>query len=233
MSFVVIKKTATIITLFCLLCSLFTVKINSQTTINGESFETKKIALTFDDGPHPKITKSVLEILKKYDIKATFFVIGKNVDLYPNQLLEIYSSGHEIGNHTESHKNLTTLTEKEIKKELESCHNKVSNLIGYEMKIMRPPGGKIDIKTQKIVSKMGYESVLWTIDTHDWSHETTKNIFNNVSNSIQDRDIILFHDYISGKYSTVEALNILIPALEKQGYQFVTVSELLKEKVSK
>ena len=230
MSYVkIVNKIVSLLTIVTMLISFGFIKDDTQTCLYEQNERSNKIALTFDDGPHPKITNDILETLEKYNIKATFFVIGKNVDLYQNQLIKIHELGHEIGNHTNSHKQLTSLSKDEVAKEIKLCHDKVLRLTGVQMKVFRPPCGKINKSIHEIINKMGYQEVLWSIDTHDWSHETTENILKNVSKNVIGGDIVLFHDYISGKYSTVDVLNILIPMLLEQGYEFVTISELINK----
>ncbi len=188
----------------------------------------KKIALTFDDGPHPRFTPKILEILDKYSIKATFFVIGVNVKNYPNQFKSIFAHGHEIGNHTYSHKILKSLPQKEIEKEIFDTQREIDMICDYKPSLIRPPCGLYDKSLETIAEKLNSKIVLWAIDTHDWAHTSTNNMVKNVIRNIKDGDIILFHDYASGEYNTPSALEILIPILLEKGYEFVTVSELLQ-----
>ena len=199
-----------------------------ETVIKSNANNSNKIALTFDDGPHPIITPKVLSLLKKYNIKATFFVIGANIDNYPEPLKQAVKNGHEIGNHTNSHRILKALSKKEILKEIEFCRKKIYDLTGYKSTLLRPPCGQFDDKLINIAKQNNDKIILWNIDTNDWSHMKTNEIIKTVSNNVKGGDIILFHDYISGEYHTIEALEKMIPMLLSKGYEFVTVSELLQ-----
>ena len=188
----------------------------------------KQIALTFDDGPHPRITPQILEILDEYGIKATFFVIGVNSKNYPNQLKQIVDGGHEIGNHTYSHKILKSMSKEEIEKEILDTEIQVEKITNITPNLLRPPCGIYDETLIEIAQEKDLKVVLWTVDSHDWSHRTVANIVQNVTKNASNGDILLFHDYVSGEYNTPNALRKIIPLLIKQGYEFVTVSELLQ-----
>ena len=188
----------------------------------------KKIALTFDDGPHPYYTPKILDILDRYEIKATFFIIGENVKNYGGVLSEIVSRGHELGNHTFSHQNIKNKTADDVVRELEECRNVIYSECGEKTKLFRPPGGIMaDICISQTDLLAEYDIIYWSIDTHDWAHETPRNIANNVIKSIRSGDIILMHDYIGKKSPTPAALELMIPELLRMGYEFVTVSELI------
>ncbi len=204
-------------------------KISAQSLVyNSNVHAGKKIALTFDDGPHPKITPKILDILNKYSVKATFFVIGVNVKNYPKQIESILEQGHEIGNHTYSHKILKSMPKGEIEKEIFDAQRQISLICDYKPTLIRPPCGLYDESLEIIAKGLESKIVLWAIDTHDWAHTSTSNMVKNVLKNIKDGDIILFHDYVSGEYNTPSALEILIPILLERGYEFVTVSELLQ-----
>ena len=216
--------------MFLMLISLlFVLPVSAGSVVyNSNVHAGKKIALTFDDGPHPKLTKRILEVLDKYSIKSTFFVIGENVKNYPNELKKIYEKGHEIGNHTYSHSILKSMPKDKIQDEIINTEKQVREICDCNMSLVRPPCGIYDETLEKIAEEKDSKIVLWTIDTHDWAHASKKNIVNNVLKNIKDGDIILFHDYVSGEYNTPEALDIIIPLLLEKGYEFVTVSELLQ-----
>ena len=188
----------------------------------------KKIALTFDDGPHPRYTPEILGILDEYSIKATFFVIGINVKNYPNQFKMVLENGHEVGNHTYSHKVLKNIPSNEVEKEITDTENQISELTEYKISLLRPPCGLYDEALKKIAEEKQSKIVLWAIDTLDWAHTSTDKMVKNVVKNVKDGDIILFHDYVSGEYNTPEALRVIIPILLEKGYEFVTVSELLQ-----
>ena len=188
----------------------------------------KKIALTFDDGPYPVYTRIILEILRKYNIKATFFLIGENVEYYGDILSEIISEGHELGNHTFSHKKLKNKSASEIISEIETCNDAIYKKCGVKTNLFRPPGGimaDICISNTNLLSD--YNIIYWSIDTHDWAHESPQAIASKVAKEIKSGDIILMHDFIGKNSPTPAALELMIPKLLKNGYEFVTVSELI------
>lgn len=195
---------------------------------NSNKNSSEQIAITFDDGPHPKRTAKILDILKKYDIKATFFVIGQNAFYYPDALNKIISEGHEIANHTYSHKILKNMDFDSVLNEIQSTEKMIKSKGGKVEKIIRPPCGLFDKNLIKLAKKEGYKIVLWNIDTHDWANEPAESITANIIQNVSGGDIILFHDYTSGKNHTDEALDKIIPILKDKGYEFVTVSQLLQ-----
>lgn len=188
-----------------------------------------KIALTFDDGPHEHYTEEILDILAKYDIKATFFVIGTNADTYPELIRKELEAGHEVENHTLSHVYLKKATDVEIKEEMIESQSIIASITDYKTKFLRPPGGLYDGRLTSIANELGYKIVLWSLDTCDWAHPTPENIAANVLEDVRGGDIILMHDYIGGNSPTPMALEIMLPKLIERGFEFVTVSELLEE----
>lgn len=227
-----ITKRISIFTLvFCLFLNksnIFAVSNSNSTVYKSNSQESKKIALTFDDGPHPRYTSKILEILDKYNIKATFFVIGINAKNYPEALSQVINMGHEIGNHTYSHGLLKTKSKEDIYREIISTEKEISKFNGAFSKLIRPPCGMYDNELLEIAEENEYKIVLWNIDTNDWAHASSESIVSNVISKVKGGDIILFHDFISGENNTCESLQIIIPKLLMQGYEFVTVSELLQ-----
>ena len=189
--------------------------------------EEKWIALTFDDGPHPTHTPEILDLLREYNVKATFFVVGSNVELCPEITRRTLDEGHELGNHTYSHANLARKTERETEDEIGKTAAVLDQLYSYETTLLRPPGGCLTSAVSKNLMSLGCTVVLWSVDPRDWAHTKTEKIVKNVRDNVRPGDILLFHDYISGETHTVEALRILIPELLRDGYCFVTVSELL------
>ena len=187
----------------------------------------KVVALTFDDGPHPKYTDEILDILSEYGVKATFFVIGKNVDENPGILKREVDEGHEIGNHTYDHSYMNSLNVSGVLSEIKNCESSVISAGGPKASLLRPPGGICSSKLKKQCGVSGYSIVLWSVDTRDWTRPSAQNIINTVLNNVTSGDIILMHDYVSGKSNTPEALKSIIPALIDEGYNFVTVSELI------
>jgi len=186
-----------------------------------------KIALTFDDGPHPSYTPEILSILEEYGIKATFFMIGENVGYYTDTALKVIEAGHELGNHTFTHPRLKQFTDKGLTDEILTTEESIYELGEYRPHLFRPPEGVCSDRVADIAEKYGYTVVLWTVDTMDWAHTPPQKIADNVISNIRPGGIILCHDYIVKNSPTPEALRIFIPKLLESGYKFVTVSELL------
>lgn len=189
--------------------------------------EDMKIALTFDDGPHPYYTEQILDILEKYNVKATFFFVGQNIEYYPEAAERVQLSGHEIGNHTYTHHRVRALDHSELMREIEKCDDAIYRLSEYKTRLFRPPEGAFDSDARAAAGCMDYSMILWSIDTRDWEHTPPDTILKNVTTNIKSGDIILMHDYIGHDSPTPAALEMMIPALIDKGYTFVTVSELV------
>ena len=211
---------------------LFSLSVRSGAEDYGLVYSHRKnekmlISLTFDDGPHPRYTPEILDILKKYDIRATFFVVGQNASYYPELVKRCQDEGHEIANHTYSHKNLSKDSFEDICREVRDTENVIYENLDTRTKLLRPPGGLYGKSVIKAAAELDYTLVLWTVDTRDWAHTPPEKIAKKVTTSIKSGDIILMHDFIGKNSPTPEALKKIIPALLKKGYKFVTVSELL------
>ena len=184
------------------------------------------IALTFDDGPHETKTDEILSILNEYDIKATFFMVGENIELYPDVVRRVIESGHEIGNHTYSHKYLISEPVENIICEIEEENDVLLTVDEYKPHFLRPPGGIYDCNVISAAESADMVIAMWSVDTLDWCHKSRDEIVFEVLENIGDGDIILMHDYISGDSHTSEALRMIIPELLSRGYKFVTLSDM-------
>lgn len=185
----------------------------------------KLIALTFDDGPNYN-TGKVLDVLAKYNVKATFFVLGSKAKDNKKILKRAYDSGMEIGNHTFNHLLLTKYKENVIKDEIDKTSSVIFEVTGRYPKLLRPSYGVYN----NIVKKIGnMPIIIWDIDTLDWKYHNSKRIASRVINKVKDGDIILMHDIYS---ATANSLNIIIPELQNRGYTFVTIPELFYYKES-
>ena len=190
-----------------------------------------RIALTFDDGPHPRYTRQILEILKREGVKATFFVIGENIGYYDEGIIsEIIADGHELGNHTFNHEHTSKMNEADFYRDVRACHELIKSKYNYEMRLFRPPEGYIDEKVKAIARELDYSIIIWSIDTRDWEHVASKTIATNVERDAKSGDIILMHDYVSKPNTTIDALEEIIKNLKREGYSFVSVSELIANK---
>ncbi len=190
----------------------------------------KLVALTFDDGPHPKQTPEILAILEEYDIKATFFMIGQNIVYYPETAEAVEKAGHEIGNHTFTHDILEKRSKCDIISEIELADDMILTLSEYEPKFLRPPGGNYDENVISAAEDEDLVIALWSIDTLDWCHKSKGEIVREVTENVRGGDVILMHDYIAGESHTADALRVIIPELLSEGYKFVTLSEMYLSK---
>ena len=180
-----------------------------------------KIAITFDDGPHPYYTEQLLDGLKERGVHATFFVTGAHAELYPDILERMSEEGHLIGNHTYSHLQLTSGNKEEYKGELVKTSNIISGITGNEVLFVRPPYGTWD---KSLESELNMFPVLWTIDPLDWCSSDADCITRSIVSKAKENAIILMHDSYA---PTVTAALRVIGELQKQGYEFVTADEIL------
>ena len=184
----------------------------------------KYVALTFDDGPHPTRTKKLLNILDDYKVKATFFMIGKNANANPGLVKEVSNRGHEVTNHSYNHPNLANLSYDNIMKELTSTDQAIINSSVQKPKLVRPPYGSFNDNVKKAIKNNGQTMVNWSVDTLDWKHRNTPSIMSYVKQQVHPGAIILMHDIHE---TTVDAVPSVIEYLKSQGYEFVTVSDIL------
>jgi peptidoglycan-N-acetylglucosamine deacetylase len=185
-----------------------------------------RLALTFDDGPHPAFTDRLLEVLRRERVAATFFVVGKQVERYPELLREIARHGHELANHTYGHPNLARMSSAEVSRELIEAHRVIRETTGVETVFFRPPGGRFDLGTLETASRLGYRTVLWTVFPQDHLGHPPERTYDRVMAAVQDGGVVLLH---SGVESTLRVLPRLIRDLRERGYQFLTISEMLEE----
>ena len=186
------------------------------------------IAMTFDDGPHPKNTPRLLDILRQRNVKATFYVIGNSVNLYPEITRRIVAEGHEIGNHTWNHPNLTKLSNASVRKELDTTRDAIIRATGVQPRTMRPPYGALRTSQREMIhSEYGYPTILWDVDPLDWKRPGTAVVKSRIVSGTRSGSIVLAHDLHS---TTVDAMPTTLDALLAKGFRFVTVSQLLKMK---
>lgn len=182
-----------------------------------------RVALTFDDGPHPVYTKSLLDGLRERGVKATFFVVGENIPGNEKLIAQMEKDGHLIGNHTYDHADISKLSDEKSCEELQKTSDLVKQITGHGTAYVRPPFGNWKDSMDCQVSMI---AVKWTIDTLDWQSRNAAEIVNKVMQQISDHDMILMHDYYA---TSVDAALQIVDKLKEEGYEFVTVEELILE----
>jgi len=186
------------------------------------------VAMTFDDGPHPQNTPRLLDILRARNIKATFYVIGRSVDNYPQIVRRIVAEGHEIGNHTYTHRNLTKLSDSEVLKELTRTRDSIVTASGVQPRTMRPPYGALLQRQRSMIREdFGYPTVLWSVDPRDWQRPGVSVVTSRILTSAHNGAIILAHDLHS---PSVDAMPATLDGLLRKGFKFVTVSQMIAMK---
>lgn len=184
------------------------------------------VALTFDDGPGP-YTNRLLDALKKYNAKATFFLVGRSIPNYSSVVKRAYRLGCEIGSHTYSHPMLSSLSDGGIQSEMNKTNSLIKSLTGQSATVMRPPYGDCN---NRVLANLTVPAIMWSIDTRDWEHRNPSQTISITMSQVQDGSIILMHDIHE---PSVQAAEKLIPMLQEKGYQLVTVTELAKYKGQK
>lgn len=178
------------------------------------------VALTFDDGPYTRTTMPILDTLKKHNSVATFFVLGNRVQNNKDLLRRMIEEGSEIGNHSYNHKQLTTLSPKELKFQIDKTQKSILDIVGSEPAMLRPTYGSYDNKLKETINM---PLILWSIDPMDWKYRDANKIRDHVLSRVRDGDIILMHDIFT---TTADAVEEIVPELINRGFQLVTVSEL-------
>lgn len=181
------------------------------------------IALTFDDGPNPIYTRQILAILKKYNIKATFFVVGVNAQKYPDVIKEIYAQGHVIGNHTMTHPMLTKVPEQQLNYEIVNTSNIISSIIGIKPKCLRLPFGAANSHVRDEIRAAGMIPIGLGFNSFDFERPGTENIVNWTLSNIFARQVLLLHDGYDQRQQTVDALPQIIEGIKKKGLGFSTI----------
>lgn len=216
-------KTAALLAAAILLCVPGIIEYRAETVMSDNLEEGRKIALTFDDGPHPYYTEQLLDGLKERNVKATFFVLGKHAEEYPELVERMSKEGHLIGNHTYSHIQLSKRNSEAFKEELVKTSALIEELTGQEVQYVRPPYGTWD---KKFEEELNMFPVLWNVDPLDWSSKNVAGIVQKVKSKAKENSIILMHDEYK---TTVTAALQIVDELKEEGYEFVTVEEILFE----
>jgi peptidoglycan/xylan/chitin deacetylase (PgdA/CDA1 family) len=201
-------------------------------TFTGLARGTKRLALTYDDGPNDPHTLRLLEVLAKHQVHATFFLIGRYVRQRPDIVREIAKAGHPIGNHTFTHPLLTLKSASEIRQELTDCRSALQDAAGEHSNLFRPPFGGRRPVTLRTARGLGLEPVMWNVTGYDWTSPPAAVIERKVSKQVRGGDVILLHDgghkqMGADRSQTVLATDRLITRYKSEGYQFVTITEML------
>lgn len=222
----------------CLLavCTAYTLGLNTEATavvaqkrelpIYCVEREDKVVSISFDASWGADKTIAILDILDKYNVKTTFFLVGGWVDKYPDMLQEIFSRGHEIGNHSDTHAHMNQLSEQGIRNELRIMSDKVENLTGVRPTLFRPPYGEYNDRVITVARAEGYEAVQWSIDSLDWKDRGTEDIIKQCTHRVDNGDIVLFHN---DSNDIVNALPTVIQHYQSLGFTIIPVSEILLE----
>ncbi|PQP83938.1 polysaccharide deacetylase [Paenibacillus sp. PCH8] len=196
--------------------------------IDRVSVREKVVAFTFDDGPHPVYTHQLLEIFRNAGGRATFFMIGKEIEVYPEIAAEVHSEGHEIANHTYAHPDLTKLTLEQAGEELQCAEILIRKVTGKPAKCFRPPYFGVNDDILSLAAERGYRTIgAVNGGAKDWDNPGVDYILEHTRPTAEPGGIFLFHDGYGERSQTVEAVRVLVEELAEEGYRFVTVSELL------
>jgi peptidoglycan/xylan/chitin deacetylase (PgdA/CDA1 family) len=183
------------------------------------------IAMTYDDGPHPRNTPRLLDMLRQRNIKATFYVIGENVKMYPEITRRIVAEGHEIGNHTYTHRKLTILSDSQVRGEMTKTRTEIVKATGVQPRTMRPPYGALLTRQREMIFKeYGYPTIMWSVDPQDWKRPGVSVVRDRIISNTRNGSIVLAHDLHE---PTVDAMPTTLDGLLGKGFKFVTVSQLL------
>ena len=186
-----------------------------------------KILLTFDDGPTESVTLKILSVLRNNKIKSVFFCVGNNIIKYPSLVEKILEDGHTIANHTMNHKLLTKLNREEATKEIQLFNNFMKEKFNYKVKYFRPPYGRFNLKTNRILTKLGLKCVMWNLLTYDFQNSIDKVKFG-INNYLKENSIIVLHDNIKCSGIIEEALNYTIEQADRKGFNFGEPEDCLK-----
>lgn len=184
----------------------------------------KKIAISFDAAWGNEETQTLIDILKQYNVKTTFFVVGAWVDKYPDSVKALTAAGHEVCNHSDTHPHMPKLSSAEMQKQIASCNDKIKSVTGVSPILFRPPYGDYDNTLVKTVSDLGMYAIQWDVDSLDWKDPTPQQIVQRVTSKVKPGSIVLFHN---GAKNTPAALPTVLQTLQSQGYSIVPVSQLI------
>ena len=205
-----------------------TVKVNASPNrsipIYCVQTEEKKLAVTFDAAWGAEDTRQLIEILEKYNAKATIFVVGTWAEKYPDSVKAFFDAGHEIANHSYNHTLYGKLSQQQIKEDIEKCNSAIENITGQKPVLLRAPSGDYTNDSEAAAKELGMRTVQWSVDSLDWQGLSSQEIVKRVLNASENGSILLFHNDVK---NTPAALDEILKELSERGYSFVTVSELI------
>ncbi len=207
-------------------------------TFTGLPRGSKQLALTYDDGPNDPHTLRLLDVLARQEVSATFFLIGSYVNQRPDIAREIVNAGHVVGNHTFTHPLLTLKNAAEIRRELSECRAALQDAIGDPTNLFRPPFGGRRPAVLRIARELGMEPVMWNVTGFDWDAAPSEVIEKKISGQIRGGDVVLLHDgghkqMGADRSQTVVATDRMIARYKSEGYQFATVSKMMRAEVAR
>jgi peptidoglycan-N-acetylglucosamine deacetylase len=202
-------------------------------SVTGEARPSKRLALTYDDGPNDPYTGHLLEVLNRHNVKATFFMMGQFVEQRPLIAREVCNAGHTVGNHTYSHPNLIFVGESELRNQIERTQKAIADHACAAPKLFRPPFGGRNPQTFGVVRELGLEPIMWRVTCYDWSATSPDSIVKKAQAQIKGGDIILLHDgghlaMGTDRSCTVKATDEIIRRYQGEGFEFVTVPQMIE-----
>jgi peptidoglycan-N-acetylglucosamine deacetylase len=205
-------------------------------TFTGLGRESKQLALTFDDGPNDPHTQRLLEVLARHNVHATFFLIGRYVEQRPDIVRELLKAGHVVGNHTFTHPLLIFKSTQELRSEFSRCGQALTDAVGEHSNLFRPPFGGRRPGVLRIARQMGLEPIMWNVTGYDWSALSAEHIERKVTSQVRGGDVILLHDgghlnFGADRSYTITATDRLISRYKSEGYEFVTIPEMMRQPV--
>jgi peptidoglycan/xylan/chitin deacetylase (PgdA/CDA1 family) len=203
-------------------------------TFTGLGRGSRQLALTYDDGPNDPHTQRLLEVLARHQVHATFFLIGRYVQQRPDIVRELVKAGHVVGNHTFTHPLLIFKSARELRSQLEKCDRALTDAVGEHSNLFRPPFGGRRPAVLRIARRMGREPIMWNVTGYDWNATSAEGIERKVARQVRGGNVILLHDgghrdFGADRSYTVTATDRLISRYKSEGYEFVTVPEMMRK----
>jgi peptidoglycan/xylan/chitin deacetylase (PgdA/CDA1 family) len=207
-------------------------------TFTGLSHGSKQLALTYDDGPNDPHTQRLLDVLARHKVHATFFLIGRYVQQRPDIVRELVKAGHVVGNHTFAHPLLILKSAQELRSQLDKCDRALTDAVGEHSNLIRPPFGGRRPAVLRIARRMGLEPIMWNVTGYDWDATSAEHIERNVTSRVRGGNVILLHDgghrvFGADRSYTVTATDRLISRYQSEGYEFVTIPEMMRKAVAR